>query len=185
MAAVDRNGTLARRTIPLRVWTPIETAYESSGEAVQAFAPERVAGCTPGNAPPPTLTYTESSTETRKRSLNTALITKPMAQAEVLVLTAKLEGELGIKVDDEVSSAQMASQGLSVQVLPGEYATIYRQTIQLERRVNVREHGACGESVDLGYAIVTDWTWSPEFAKAKQPECPPWPLSKLKAQRFD
>lgn len=184
VVAVDRNGTMARRSIPLTVWTPIETAYDGNTNAVQAFEPLPVSGCIPGTAPPATLTYNEQAAEERSRNLNTQLIAKPAAGVSLLGLNAQIEGELGIRLDESVSSSQLSGQSLSVQVLPGEFGVVYRQTIQIERRVAVREHGACGETTDLGHAIITDWRWSPEVAKKKQPSCPPYPASKLHAQSF-
>jgi hypothetical protein len=188
--AADAAGNMASRTIPVNVWSVVELTSAQSVK-VQDFEPVAVSGCMHGSSPPAQLTYTDQRTETRERSLNSALIGKPQLGLGIGLLesivsnNARIEAELGIKIQDAVSSAQLNGLNLQVQLLPGQVGVVYRQLSQMAQRVNVRVHSACGQAEDAGYMVLTDWTWGVDVARAKQGTCNPMPQTKLIARRFE
>jgi hypothetical protein len=60
---------------------------------------------------------------------------------------------------------------ISGQILPGEYGVFYRQTTKVYRVGTLVGHNACGQTADLGEAILTDWMFTPELATG--PACTP------------
>ncbi len=178
--AIDSTGQQASRTIPLRVWTPIEVAYDGNHKVVQSFDPTPVSGCIPGGDIGRDVTYSESTSETRQRTFR--ISTKISGGVDIKVV--RLSAEFGFDVEASVSSSKSKDLAINGKILPKEFGVFYRQTLQLERRAKLTQHGACGNTQSLGEAIATDWTWSPDLAKGGA--CPPLPASNLpKGQSFE
>lgn len=173
VVAVDSAGQEAKRSVPLRIWSPIEVRYDGNSVPVRSYDPVPVSGCIPGGKIGRDVTYTEMTAETRTRSFK--FIAKVGGGFDIKVF--RLNAEFGIEVNSEVTSAKSKDLKITGKILPGEFAAFYRQTIQLERTGNLVGHGPCGSTQDLGEVVVTDWIWSPDLAKNRK--CPPLPPSNL------
>jgi hypothetical protein len=172
IVAVDSMGHEARRTVNFTVWAPVEVNYDGSSEVVRTYDPIPVSACIPGGDIGRDVTYAESTSETRQRSV--LIHTKVGVAVEPSAFGVKLghlSAEFGIDVQGQVTSASSKSLSLTGKILPKEFGMLFRQTMQLERRANLVGHGPCGDTQDLGMAIVTDWTWAPDLGKAAT--CPP------------
>ncbi|MFH1131561.1 MAG: hypothetical protein V1754_09505 [Pseudomonadota bacterium] len=173
VVAIDSAGQQASRVLPLRVWAPVEVSYDGNATVVRSFDPVPVSGCLPGGDIGRDVTYTEHNSETRTRGFKV----NAGVQAGFDIKIVRLNAEFGVEVNSEVASSQSKDLVISGLVLPKEYAAFYRQTLQLERKADLKSHGPCGNSLYLGEVIVTDWVWSPDLAKSKK--CPPLPISNL------
>jgi hypothetical protein len=173
VVAVDSTGAQTSRALPLRIWTRIEVSYSGGFRTVRSFDPVPVSGCIPGGDIGRDVSYAENTSETRSRTFT--VTSKVSGGVDVQV--ARINAEFGVDVQANVSSSSSKDLQISGKVLPKEYAVLYRQTLQLERRGTLRGHGPCGTTQDLGEVVVTDWTWSPDLAKG--PTCPPLPPSNL------
>lgn len=173
VVAVDSAGQQAKRSVALRVWVPIEVRYGGAAKPVRSYDPVPVSGCIPGGDIGRDVTYTEMTAETRSRSFSFS--TKLSGGFDIKVL--RLNAEFGIEVNSAVSSSKSKDLKITGKILPKQFAAFYRQTIQLEKTGQLRGHGACGSTQDLGQVVVTDWIWSPDLAKSKT--CPPLPKSNL------
>lgn len=175
VVAIDSRGQTARRTIPLRVWSPVEVDYDGRAEVVRSFDPVPVSGCLPGGPIGLDVSYTEQSTQT----LNRAFSVRGSLGGGFDVKVARLNAEFGMDVQGSVSSSDAKSLSMAVRILPKEFGAFYRQTLQLERRAKLKLHSACGDAVPAGEVVVTDWVWSPDLGKGRS--CPPLPKSNLPA----
>jgi hypothetical protein len=173
VVAIDSAGQEAKRSVPLRIWSPIEVRYDGNSVPVKSYDPVPVSGCIPGGKIGRDVTYTEMTAETRSRSFTFSA--KVGGGVDIKVF--RLNAEFGIEVNSEVTSAKSKDLKITGKILPGEFAAFYRQTIQLERVGSLVGHGPCGSTQDLGEVVVTDWIWSPDLAKNRK--CPPLPKSNL------
>lgn len=171
--AIDSEGMRAKRTIPLRVWSPVEIKYDGHSEVVRSFDPVPVSGCVPGGPIGTDVAYRQDKSETRQR----ALTFNASAGLDVNVWVVKASVQFGMGVNESVTSGVLESMNITVKLLPREFGAFYRQTLQLERRGKLVGHDPCGHTQSLGEAIVTDWVWSPDMGKGKT--CPPLPASNL------
>ena len=178
--AIDSQGNQAQRTVVLKIWSAIEVDYQGGYKVVQSFDPTPVSGCIPGGDIGRDVTYSEASSETRSRSIK--YIAKASGGFDIKVV--RLNAEFGMEVEGSVSSSKSKDLKITGKILPKQFAAFYRQTLQIERNANLRAHGPCGSTQDLGKVIVTDWVWSPDLAKSQT--CPPLPKSNLSAgQKFE
>lgn len=177
VTAVDRAGRVARRSIPLRVWASVSINEDGSARPVRFYQPTLIRSCIRGTSPPATMKYSEDSSETRARSLEVVGSLGSTLDPKIM---AKLDASFRVEVDEQASSTTLTGTSLDVAVLPGEFGAVYRQLVQLERVAVVRQRDACGVEQELGRAILTDWQWNPELAKANSSSCPPVPPSGLK-----
>jgi hypothetical protein len=173
IVAIDSTGAQASRTVELEVWTPVQVKAEGGSGVVQSFDPVPVTGCIPGGDIGRDVTYTETSSDTRTRSFQVSSTLSGGFDIKV----ARLNAEFGVEVNSEVSSSKSRDLAISAKILPREFGVFYRQTLQLERRAKLIQHGPCGDSRGLGEVILTDWAWSPDLAKGAA--CPPLPASNL------
>lgn len=187
--AVDSVGTLASRTVALRVWSMVELRPGET-RPVRDFEPVPVSGCIVGLSPPLRLTYSDARTETKQRSVASKIVAKPQFGMATSILAglaashAQIEAELGIQLDEVVSSAQLNGSSVDGEVLPGQVAVIYRQLHQREQRLDAIVHTACGQAEEAGYFVLTDWAWGTNLARAKQQTCDPMPKSQLVAKEY-
>lgn len=175
VVAMDSTGQQTKRAIKLRVHAPIEVDYDGNSKPVRSYDPVPVTGCIPGGDVGRDVTYSESTSETRSRRYTV----NASVSAGLSIKIAQLNASFGIDVTSEVSSSTSKDLEIKGQILPGQFAAFYRQTIQLERSAKLKGHGPCGSTQDLGDVIVTDWVWSPDLAKSMK--CPPLPKSNLAA----
>ena len=173
VVAIDSTGQQATRSIPLRIWTPIEVDYTGLFKTVQSFDPVPVSGCIPGGDIGRDVTYSESTSETRTRTFTFSA--KLSGGFDIKVV--RLNAEFGMDVQAQVSSSSSKDLQITGTILPREFGVFYRQTLQMERRAKLVSHDGCGNTQGLGEVIVTDWVWSPDLAKGQA--CPPLPKSNL------
>jgi len=178
VVAIDSTGQQATRSIPLRIWTPIEVDYTGLFKTVQSFDPVPVSGCIPGGDIGRDVTYSESTSETRTRTFTFSA--KLSGGFDIKVV--RLNAEFGMDVQAQVSSSSSKDLQISGKILPREFGVFYRQTLQLERRAKLVSHDGCGNTQGLGEVIVTDWVWSPDLAKGQM--CPPLPKSNLQSGKL-
>jgi hypothetical protein len=74
----------------------------------------------------------------------------------------------------QVSSSMTSSHEMSVQVLPGQFAMVYRQRVRMQYPAMVVSYDLCGESRVVANAAFTDWTWN--FLAEQGGSCPPPPV---------
>ena len=67
-----------------------------------------------------------------------------------------------------------SSHEMSVQVLPGQFAMVYRQRVRQEYPAIVVSYDLCGQSQVIADASFTDWTWN--FLAEQGSSCPPDPV---------
>jgi len=173
VVAVDSAGLQAKRTVKLRIWVPIEVRYDGNSVPVRSYDPVPVSGCIPGGDIGREVTYTETTSESRSRSFTFSA----KVSGGVDIMVVKLNAEFGIEVNSTVTSAKSKDLQIKGTILPKQFGAFYRQTIQLEKVGQLRGHGPCGTTQDLGQVVVTDWIWSPDLAKGSK--CPPLPTSNL------
>jgi hypothetical protein len=172
--AVDATGQTAKRTIKLRIWPSVEVSVGKS-ETSRTWDPVPVSGCISGGDIGAEVTYSESTSETKKRSYK--LVSKVGATLDIVV--ARLSAEFGTEIEGSVSSTQAKDLNITVKILPKQFGVFYRQTTQIETSATLTLHDGCGNTQDAGTAILTDWRWSPDLAKSTK--CPPLPNSNLPA----
>ncbi|MFH1131217.1 MAG: hypothetical protein V1754_07770 [Pseudomonadota bacterium] len=175
VAATDASGKSAVLVIPIEVFRAAYLSYDGNTKIAERYPPEDMTGCIPGGDIGRQVTYREDKAQTRSRSLsfnfnaNAALTiglpTNPFA------LALNTSAGFGVDVNATATSTESQSLDLSSQLLPGEYGTVYRQTTKIFRVGQLVGHNKCGQEVDLGEAILTDWVWAFDFAQG--PECSP------------
>jgi len=175
VAAVDASGKTARLAISLKVMQMATMTYDGAQKIVERFAPTMVSECIPGGDIGRQVSYREDKAETRGRGMsfqynanvgvNLGLPSNPFALG--------LNFSAGFGVDVNASSSTTKSKGLDLsgQILPGLYGVFYRQTTKLYRVGHLVGHTVCGQDVDLGEAILTDWIFTPDLATG--PQCAP------------
>lgn len=180
--AVDASGKSTALTIPVTVSRIATMEYDGIPKVVERFAPVLVSDCIPGGDIGRNVTYTEDKAETRVRSMSfqyNANMGVNFAPYPAVPFALGINFSLGFGVDTSATLSSSHSSGLNMsgQVLPGQYGVFYRQTSKLNRVGRLIANGLCGQTGDLGYAVLTDWMFTPELATG--PTC--IPPSNLKA----
>ncbi len=185
VAAVDASGKVARLAIPITVTQMATMIYDGQQQIAERFQPRMVSDCIPGGSIGRQASYSENKAETRARSMsfqynanagvNLGLPSNPFA------LGVNFSAGFGVDVNSSVSTTNSVGKDLSGQILPGTYGVFYRQTTKLYRIGRLIGHTVCGQDVDLGTAILTDWIFTPDLATG--PKCVP-PSNLPPAQKF-
>lgn len=188
LRAEDSSGQVAHRAVHMFVRRISWLSYDGNQMLAERYQPMRVSACIPGAAPTTEAQYSESTGETRSRSLSfnwnmstadsiggaIALGLPPwnpfFANLSVNANRSWSEG-FGMDVAATVSTEMSQVQGISGQIYPGEYGAFYRQTERLTRVGIVSGANECGVVGELGNALLTDWAWAAELAKSTS--CPP------------
>ncbi len=190
VAVTDASGKSTTLTIPFTVHQRAEMLYDNSFKIAERFEPILVTDCIPGGDIGRDVTYHESSSESRSRSMGYNWNANIGAQANPLGLVAEpltwvlgLNASIGfgMNVNDQVTSDKSKSLSIQGHVLPGRFGVFYRQTTQISRVAQLIGYTECGRAIDLGEAILTDWLFTPDFAIDSS--CPP-PTKLQPAQKF-
>ena len=168
VAVVDGSGRSAALSIPLLVHHMADLSYDGNEHLVERYAPQPVTDCIPGGKIGREVSYHETSAESRSLSMgfnyhaelgqNFGLPSNPFA------LGLNLSMGFGRNVNESISSDQSDTTNIAAQVLPGHFATCYRQTTKIHRIAQIQGWNSCGESVNLGEAVLTDWAFSFDVA---------------------
>lgn len=175
VTAVDATGKSARLAIPLNVFKVASMAYNNDYVIAERYEPVPVTSCIPGGNFPKNLDYREDRSESRSRDIgfnfNAGLALNWGLPSNPFALGLNFNVGFGVDVRGSVSSSESQALDISGQLIPGAYAAFYRQTTKVLRIGRLLGHSKCGEEVDLGEAIVTDWIFAPDLAIG--PSCMP------------
>jgi hypothetical protein len=185
VSAVDASGKAVAIAIPIDVHRVADMIYDGTSKIAEREAPERVTDCIPANDYGQQVSYREDQSTSRQRSVDfqyhasaavsSGLPTNPFA------LGVNFSAGFGVSTSGVVSSSQSSGLDISGQIYPGMYGAFYRQVSKVLRIGQLVGYNECGNTVDLGQAILTDWIFTPDLAIG--PSCPP--QTKLQpAQKF-
>lgn len=142
----------------------VDVRPDGTPMVAQRETPEVVSGCMPGgNTNGRTVTYQETQTETRTRSVGFANYDADLAQrldlpSDPHELDLDLAGAFGLDPHGTVSSSDDDGlSGLSDLILPGEFGVFYRQAIKLHRTAGLWAVTEAGDEYRIGEVILTDW----------------------------
>jgi hypothetical protein len=188
VAAVDPSGKQAMLAIPVTIHRKADMVYDGSLDVIsERFTPQMVTDCIPGGDIGRDVNYHEGSSESRARSMafswnvSVGVNISPIPNAPY-ALGINFSAGFGVNVNEQVSSDKSKSLALSGHILPGEYGTFYRQTTKKHRIARLVGYTECGQSYDLGQAILTDWMFTPDLATGAS--CPP-PTALPRPEKFD
>jgi hypothetical protein len=186
IAVVDAAGKSARLSLTLTIHKMADMIYRENDRIAQRFQPVQVTDCIPGGDIGRDSGYHETHSESRARSMgfnyNAQIGAQMGLPSNPFALGVNFSAGFGVNVNQTLSTDKSESLNLSGHILPGMYGVWYRQTTKIERLARLVGWTACGESVNLGEAILTDWIFTPDLATG--PTCVP--ASNLpKAQVFD
>lgn len=187
VAVVDASGKSARLAVPLDVSRLADLHYDGSVRIAERYPATPVSDCIPATGTMPAqVTYSEDKAESHVRSMgfnfnaSAGLNVAPIPQ-NPWALGINFSAGFGTEVGATVSSSNSKGLNISGQIMPGNYGVFYRQTTKLYRIGKIVGRNKCGQTVDLGEAILTDWLFTPELATG--PKC--IPQSRLpKAEKF-
>lgn len=187
VAAMDATGKTVKISIPLEIFRVATMHYDGKIEIAERFAPTQVSDCIPGGDIGRNVTYSEDKSESRVRSMSfqyNASIGVNISPIPSNPFMLGINFSVGFGVDTSASMSSSKSKGMNIsgQILPGEYGVFYRQTTKLQREASLVGHGYCGQTIDLGKAILTDWMFTPDLATGAT--CPPKTLLQP-AQKFN
>lgn len=176
VSAVDASGKSARLALKLTLHRKADLVYDGGMRLAERLPPVMVSDCIPGGDIGRDLSYQEGQSESRARSLSfnmnasAGINISPIPMAPY-ALGINFSVGFGVNVSEDVRSDQSKSLSLSGHILPGQYGTFYRQTSKVLRIATLVGYTECGQSYDLGEAILTDWLFTPDFATG--PVCNP------------
>lgn len=176
ITATDASGKKAILSIPIVVHPVIELQYDGNAEAAQRHEPQLVSDCISGGNIGREVSYSESSSESRSRAVAvnwhaeaTATVAPfglfmPHSTWAIFGATVNFTVGFGINTSTEVSTHKSESLQLSGHIHPGENGAFYRQTTKIRRVANMIGHTICGQTLDIGQAVLTDWVFTPDLA---------------------
>jgi len=169
VAAVDASGKSVKLGIPLDVARMADLAYDGSQVIAERFAPTQVSDCIPGGDIGRQVTYSEDKGEQRSRSMGfnynaSAGINVAPFPGNPWALGLNFNTGFGVEVGASVNSSNQKGLNISGQILAGEFGAFYRQTTKMYRIGKIIGRNKCGQTVDLGEAILTDWLFTPDLA---------------------
>jgi hypothetical protein len=175
VSAHDTEGTTVTRAVSVLLHRELYVEYDGNINLAETYDAAAVSGCISGGEYGRSVNYTESSGETRSRSVAIN------AGAGLTIIPSILNLSFGINVSESISSNTSQSLAISGHVIPRQYGVFYRQTQRLLRRGTIVQFSSCGVKNPLGEALVTDWTWAPDLAITNNGVCPPFPDTNLQA----
>lgn len=176
VAAMDASGKTVQLSMPVQVHPVATMHYDGEQKIAQRFPPVQVSDCIPGGDIGRNVSYSEDKAESRSRSMSfqynasVGLQFAPIP-SNPFALGINFSAGFGVDVGASVSTSKSKGMNISGQVLPGEFGVFYRQTTMVYRIGKLIGHNACGQTADLGEAILTDWMFTPELATG--PSCTP------------
>ena len=138
VAAVDASGKTANLAIPVEVSKSAILHYSGASQIVERMPSIMVSECIPGGNIGRNGTYREDKSETRSRSVSfnynaNAALTLGLP-SNPFALGANLSAGFGVDINGSVSTTETKALDISSQILPGIYATFYRQTSKVQRQ---------------------------------------------------
>jgi hypothetical protein len=187
VAAVDSSGKSAKLTIKLTIHRQAEMTYDGASVVAERFPPVMVSDCIPGGDIGRDVTYHESSSESRARSLGFSWNASVGGQiapipSNPFALGINFSLGFGMNISENISTDKSKSLSLQGHILPNQYGTFYRQTTKVYRKANLVGFTQCGQSYQMGQAILTDWMFTPDLATGSS--CTP-PTKLQPAQKFE
>jgi hypothetical protein len=169
VAAIDAAGKNVHLSIPININRLATMHYDGNFEIAQRFPPIQVSDCIPGGDIGRNVSYSEDKAESRSRSMSfqyNASVGMQVAPwpANPFALGINFSAGFGVDIGGSVSSSHSKGMNLSGQILPGEYGVFFRQTTKIQRMGKLVGYNACGQTADLGEALLTDWIFTPELA---------------------
>ncbi|MCB9554988.1 MAG: hypothetical protein H6707_02715 [Deltaproteobacteria bacterium] len=175
VSAVDGGGKRATLRIPIDVHRQAEMFYNGESKVAQRWESYRVTDCLAGADIGRQVTYREDKTEQKSRAIafqyNASLGVGLGLPSNPFALSINPSVGFGVDVQGVVSTQKMTGIDLGGQLLAGNFGVFYRQLTKVYKIGKLRGYGVCGESVDLGEVVLTDWIYTPEFAQGQS--CPP------------
>jgi hypothetical protein len=186
IAAVDSSGKSVKLSIPINIARMADLVYDGAMKIAERFPPTMVSDCIPGGDIGRQVTYSEDNSESRSRNLGfnyNASVGVNIAPfpANPFALGINFSLGFGVEVGSSISSSQSKGLNINGTILPKQYGVFYRQTTKAVRIAHIIGRNSCGQTVDLGEAILTDWLFTPELATG--PTCIP-PSKLPKAEKF-
>ena len=193
--AEDASGKSAHLSLNLTIRQIAELIYNGDERVAENEAPKQMSGCIFGGTLGTDYSYTESESERRDRSVSYNWNTNYSVGMSASIgqwlpgfnwnvsFNAGLSYGFGVNVAESVSSDKSTSRSMSKHILPGQVGMVYRQTVKIHRVGQVVVNTACGQSINIGDAVLTDWTWAAEVATGAT--CVPKPASSFVAQKFE
>lgn len=185
VAVVDATGKTARLSLRMTIHKMADMHYDNVQRIAERFPAVQVTDCIPGGDIGRDVSYHESNSESRSRAMgfnyNAQVGMQMGLPSNPFALGVNFSAGFGVNVNETISTDKSTSLNLSGHLLPGMYGAFYRQTTRVERVARLVGWTACGESVDLGEAILTDWIFTPDLASG--PSCVP-PSNLPPAQKY-
>jgi hypothetical protein len=187
VAATDATGKTLSLSIPLNVSRIAMLHYDGASSIAERYEPVMVTDCiSGGNDVGRQVTYSDDKSETYSRSIGFNYnmgggVSLSPFPSNPFALGINFNVGFGVDVSGSVSSTKSQGLNISGQILPGLYGVFYRQTTKLYRIGNLVGRNECGQDIDLGEAIVTDYLFTPELATGST--CVP-PSKLPKAEKF-
>gem|GEM_PF-1929933 len=176
ITATDASGKMAILSVPITVHPVIQLLYDGNAEAAQRHEPQLVSDCIAGGNIGREVSYSESSSESRSRAVAvnwhaeaTATVAPfglfmPHSNWAIFGATLNFTVGFGTNTSSEISTHTSESLQLSGHIHPGEYGAFYRQTTKIRRVADMIGHTICGQALDIGKAVLTDWVFTPDLA---------------------
>jgi hypothetical protein len=175
VAAIDGTGKTATLSIKIGVHRVADLIYNDETRIAERYPPLLVTDCIPGGSLGRHVSYYESSSESRDRtvsySYNAELAGTLGLPTDPFALNVKPSVAFHVSLSERASSEHSTALHISGEIISGEYGSFYRQTVRLEKAAKLVGYSACGHSTGLGEVILTDWAWSADLARG--PSCPP------------
>jgi hypothetical protein len=187
VAVVDATGKTAKLAMKLTIHRQADMHYDGTTRIAVRFGRVLVSDCIPGQDIGRDLNYHEATSESRSRSLNfnwNAGIGGNVAPipSNPFMLGINFNVGFGVNVSQQVSSDKSKSLSISGHILPGEYGAFYRQTTKVHRVGKITMYTVCGQAINMGDVVLTDWMFTPDLATGAT--CPPKTLLQP-AQKFN
>lgn len=169
VAAKDASGKSISLSIPLEIFRVATMSYDGNAKVVERFEPELVSDCMSGGDIGRSVTYDENKSESHGRSLNfqwngNANLKFNPYPANPFLLDLNFSAGFGMDISASVNSSEADGMNISGQILPGDFGVFYRQTVRIARIGKLIGHTVCGDEVDMGRAVLTDWIFTPDLA---------------------
>jgi hypothetical protein len=137
---------------------PDQVRYRDQNVLRERYPAVAVSSCVPGGDIGRVIAYHENKSETRARSLAFVGLVG-CADVSARLPPQQISAAFGVDVDGSVSTDISLGVTPSAQIPPHQIAVIYRQTERIERVAELYRKGRF-----VGLAVLTDWTFTPEFA---------------------
>lgn len=186
VAVVDANQNNAYLSIPLNIHQVADMIYKANGRIAEYYEPVMVTDCMSGGKNGRDVTYSETTSESRTRSVgfnyNAQLGAQMGLPSNPFLFGVNFSAGFGTNINETLSTDKAESLRVSGNIIAGMWAVFYRQTTRVERIATLVGWTACGQTISLGDAVLTDWIFTPHLEMGNT--CPP-PTTFPPAQVFE